>query len=196
MPVIADSYMGMFLPPDISVRIKQFMAANVDFPFLEKDELLAVFYLFGKDHEVIGESEVNAASDLAKRTVEQVARDIRVYIAMPQKMEARFTRENYTKRSLQIVVDGSGSSSRQPELDRRVAGDPMILSDCFAQHVAYHRRDFSFELFLPLKAEQLPLALENKLEGRMLLLGFNVKNMQSLAFKNSLHAFFEWMLKV
>jgi hypothetical protein len=30
----------------------------------------------------------------------------------------------------------------------------------------------------------------------MLLLGFNVKNMQSLPFKNSLHAFFEWMLKV
>jgi hypothetical protein len=185
--------MGMFLPPDISVRIKQFMAANVDFPFLEKDELLAVFYLFGKHYKVIGETEINAVRDLAKRTVEQVAKDIRVYIAMPQKMDAQFTRENYTKRSLQIVVDSGG---RQPDVDRRVAGDPLILSDCFAQHVAYHRQDFSFELFLPLKAEQLPLALENKLEGRMLLLGFNVKNMQSLPFKNSLHAFFEWMLKV
>jgi hypothetical protein len=61
--------MGIFLPPDISVRIKQFMAAKMDFPFLGKDELLAVFYLFGKDYEVIGESEVNAASDLAKRAV-------------------------------------------------------------------------------------------------------------------------------
>jgi hypothetical protein len=166
----------------------------VDFPFLGKDELLAVFYLFGKDYEVIGESEVNAASDLAKRTVDQVTRDIRVYITMPQKMDARFTRENYTKRSLQIVVDSSGS--RQSDVDRRVAGDPIILSDCFAQHVAYHRQDFFFELFSPLKAEQLPPALENRLEGRMLLLGFNVKNMQSLPFKNSLHAFFEWMLKV
>ena len=185
--------MGIFLPPDISVRIKQFMAAKVDFPFLGNDELLAVFYLFGKDYEVIGESEVNAASDLAKRTVEQVARDIRVYITMPQKMDARFTRENYTKRSLQIVVDSGG---RQPDVDRRVVGDPIILSDCFAQHVAYHRQDFFFELFPPLKAEQLPQALENKLEGRMLLLGFNVKNVQSLPFKSSLHAFFEWMLKV
>ena len=173
--------MGIFLPPDISVRIKQFMAAKMDFPFLGKDELLAVFYLFGKDYEVIGESEVNAASDLAKRAVEQVARDIRVYITMPQKMDARFTRENYTKRSLQIVVDSGG---RQPDVDRQVAGDPIILSDCFAQHVAYYRQDFFFELF------------QNKLEGRMLLLGFNVKNMQSLPFKSSLHAFFEWMLKV
>ena len=193
MPVIADSYMGIFLPPDISVRIKQFMAAKVNFPFLGKDELLAVFYLFGKDYEVIGESEVNAASDLAKRTVEQVARDIRVYITMPQKMDARFTRENYTKRSLQIIVDSGG---RRTDIDRQVAGDPIILSDCFAQHVAYYNQDFFFELFQPLKAEQLPPALENKLKGRMLLLGFNVKNVQSLPFKSSLHAFFEWMLKV
>ena len=183
------------MPPDISVRIKQFMAAKINFPLLGKDELLAVFYLFGKDYKVIGESEVSAANDLAKRTVEQVARDIRVYIAMPQKMDARFTRENYTKRSLQIVVDSSGVG-RQPDVDRRVAGDPIILSDCFAQHVAYHRQDFFFELFSPLKAERLPPALENKLEGRMLLLGFNVKNMQSLPFKSSLHAFFEWILKV
>ena len=84
----------------------------------------------------------------------------------------------------------------EPDVDRQVAGDPIILSDCFAQHVAYYRQDFFFELFQPLKAEQLPSALENKLEGRMLLLGFNVKNMQSLPFKSSLHAFFEWMLKV
>ena len=185
--------MGIFLPPDISVRIKQFMAAKVDFPFLRKNELLAVFYLFGKDYEVIGESEVNAASDLAKRTVKQVASDIRSYIAMPQKMDARFTRENYTKRSLQIIVDSGG---RQPDVDRRVVGDPLILSDCFAQHVAYYRQDFFFELFPPLKAKQLPPGLENKLMGRMLLLGFNVKNMQSLPFKSSLHTFFEWMLKV
>ncbi|MDQ3908806.1 MAG: hypothetical protein M3232_00170 [Thermoproteota archaeon] len=193
MPVIADSYMGIFLPPDVSVRIKQFMAAKVGFPFLGKDELLAVFYLFGKDYKVIGESEVNAASDLAKRTVKQMVSDIRVYIAIPQKMDARFTRENYTKRSLQIVVD---SGDRRPDVDRQVVGDPLILSDCFAQHVAYYRQDFFFELFRPLKAEQLPPTLENKLIGRMLLLGFNVKNIQSLPFKSSLHAFFEWILKV
>jgi len=181
------------MPPDISVRIKQFMAAKINFPLLGKDELLAVFYLFGKGYKVIGESEVSAASDLAKRTVEQVARDIRVYITMPQKMDARFTRENYTKRSLQIVVDSGGG---QPDVDRRVAGDPTILSDCFAQHIAYYRQDFFFELFQPFKAEQLPQTLENKLEERMLLLGFNVKNAQLLPFKASLPAFFQWMLKV
>ncbi|MDQ3848830.1 MAG: hypothetical protein M3261_07740 [Thermoproteota archaeon] len=193
MPVISDSYMGVFLPPDISVRIKQFMAAKVDFPLVRRDDLLAVFYIFGKDFEVVGESEVSAASDLAKRTVEQMARDIRVYTTMPQKMDSQFTRENYTKRSLQIVVDSGGW---QPDVDRRVAGDPVILSDCFAQHVAYYRQHFFFELFPPLNGDQLPSALENKLKGRMLLLGFNVKNVQALPFKSSLHTFFQWMLKV
>jgi hypothetical protein len=183
--------MGIFMPPDITFRIKQFMAATVDFPFIKKDEFLAAFYLFGKDYG-IPESEVKAATDIAKRTVEQVARDIRLYAAKPQKMDARFTRENYIKRSLQIVVD-SGSPA---DVDKRVAGDPAILSDCFAQHVAYHMQGFFFELFQPFKADQLPGSLKSRLEGRMLLLGFNVKDRQSLPFKSLLQPFFEWMLKV
>src|SRR5919197_3085829 len=126
--------MGIFMPSDISFRIRQFMAEKVDFPFIKKDEIIGAFYLFGRDCGVAGEAEVKAATDIAKRTVEQVARDIRLYTSTPQKMDARFTRENYTKRSLQIVVD----SGAQADVDKRVAGDPAILSDCFAQHVACH----------------------------------------------------------
>lgn len=192
LPVISDSYMGLFIPPDVSVRIKQFMAGMIDFPFIEKEEMVAAFYLFGKDHGVSGESEIKAATDIAKRTVEQAAKDIQLYSSAPQKMDSRFTRENYTKRSLQIVVD----SGVQADVDRRVAGDPAILSDCFAQHVAYHKQQFFFELFSPFGASQLPPALKNRLEGRMLLLGFNVKDRQLLPFKGSLQPFFEWMLKV
>ena len=183
--------MGIFMPSDISHRIKQFMAAKVDFPFIQDEEPLAAFYLFGKDY-MIPESEVKSATDIAKRTVEQAARDIRLYVSTPQKMDAKFTRGNYTKRSLQIVVD----SGAQADLDMRVSADPMILSDCFAQHIAYHKQGFFFELFQPFKADQVPAALRSKLEGRMLLLGFNVKDKQSLPFKSSLQPFFEWMLKV
>jgi hypothetical protein len=191
LPVVADSYMGIFMPPDISRRIKTFMAGKVDFPFVKSDEIMAAFYMFGKDYGV-PESEIKSATDIAKRTVEQVAKDVRLYAAAPQKMDARFTRENYTKRSLQIVVD-SGISE---DMDRRVAGDPTILSDCFAQHIAYHKQGYFFELFQPFKAEQLPAALKDRLEGRMLLLGFNVKDRQALPFKSSLEPFFQWMLKV
>lgn len=192
MPVVSDSYMGIFMPPDVPFRIKQFMAAKVDFPFIKKEETLAAFYLLGKDHGVSGDLEIKAATDIAKRTVEQVARDIRLYVATPQKMDARFTRENYTKRSLQIVID----SGVQADVDRRVAGDPVLLSDCFAQHIAFHRQGFFFKLFQPFRAEQMPPALKSKLEGRMLLLGFNAKDSQSVPFKSSLQPFFEWMLKV
>jgi hypothetical protein len=184
--------MGLFMPPDMPLRIKQFMAAKVDFPFIKKEEALAAFYLLGKDHGVSGDMEIKAATDIAKRTVEEVARDIRHYVTTPQKMDARFTRENYTKRSLQIVVD----SGPQSDVDRRIVGDPAILSDCFAQHVAYLQQTFFFELFQPFRGEQVPPALKNKLEGRMLLLGFNVKDRQSLPFRSSLQPFFGWMLKV
>ena len=192
MSVVSDSYMGIFMPPDMPHRIKQFMAAKIDFPFIKKEEALAAFYLLGKDHGVSDDLEIKAATDIAKKTVEQVARDIRHYVTTPQKMDARFTRENYTKRSLQIVID----SGVQADVDRRVAGDPVILSDCFAQHIAFHRQGFFFELFQPFRAEQMPPALKSKLEGRMLLLGFNAKDRQSLPFKSSLLPFFEWMLKV
>ena len=192
MPVISDSYMGLFMPPDITFRIKQFMAAKVDFPFIKKNEMIAAFYFLGKEHGIAGEAEIKAATDIARRTVEQAAKDIRLYATTPQKMDARFTRENYTKRSLQIVVD----SGAQADVDKRVAGDPAILSDCFAQHVAYHKQGFFFELFQPFRVDQVPPTLKSRLEGRMLLLGFNVKERQSLPFKSSLKPFFEWMLKV
>jgi len=184
--------MGIFMPPDISFRIKQFMAATVDFPFVKKDELMGVFYILGKNQGIVGETELKAANDIAKRTVDQVARDIRLYTGTPKKLDANFTRETYTKRSLQIVVE----SGVQSDMDRRVAGDPTILSDCFAQHAAYYKQEFFFELFQPFRGEQLPGSLRNRLEGRMLLLGFNMKDRQSLPFKSSLEPFFKWMLKV
>ncbi|HEU4606070.1 MAG TPA: hypothetical protein VFS46_07520, partial [Nitrososphaera sp.] len=60
----------------------------------------------------------------------------------------------------------------------------------------YHQQGFFFELFQPFRADQAPPALKNRLEGRMLLLGFNVKDRQALQFKSSVQPFFEWMLKV
>ncbi len=180
--------MGIFMPPDIAQRISQFISGKKDFPFVKKDELMAAFYLFGKEFGVQA-SEVQDAKDMAKKSVEQVAKDVRLYTSMPKKMDPEFTRENYTKRSLQIAIDGAQAE----EIGMRVAGDPAILSDCFAQHVAYHRQGYYFELFQPFKAAQLPTPLQRKLEGRMLLLGFNSKNRQALPFGNILMPFFDWM---
>ncbi len=181
--------MGVFMPADISDRITQFIAGKLEFPIVRREEPMAVFYLFGKDYAV-KEAEVKQAEDMARKTVEQVAKDVRLYKSMPKKLDPGFTRENYTKRSLQIAVESGGN---QDEMQRRVARDPAILSDCFAQHVAYHQQECFFELFQPLRKGQFPPSLMQKLEGRMVLLAFNAKDRQSLPFKSTLDPFFEWI---
>ena len=191
MPVVADSFMGVFLPADIGERITGFIGGRLEFPIVRKEEAMAAFYLFGKDYGV-KDSEAKQAEDMARKTVEQVAKDVRLYKSMPKKLDPSFTRENYTKRSLQIAVDSGGN---QEEMQRRVARDPAILSDCFAQHVAYHQQDCFFELFQPLEKGQFPQSLRQKLECRMVLLAFNAKDRRSLPFKSSLDPFFEWMTK-
>jgi hypothetical protein len=119
-----------------------------------------------------------------------------MYASMPGRLDPAFTRENYTKRMLQIAVDTKNGNVGQDEINRRVAGDPAILSDCFAQHVAHYRQDYYFEIFGPFQREQVPFQLRKKLQGRMLLLGYNVKSAKALPFANSLEPFFAWLSKV
>ncbi|AIF85197.1 hypothetical protein NTE_03165 [Candidatus Nitrososphaera evergladensis SR1] len=191
MPVLSDSYMGLFMPADIPSRITRFIAGQADFPYIKREETIGAFFIFGKDGGVHGDSEVGEARDLAKRTVEQAAKDIRMYASMPGRLDSAFTRENYTKRMLQIAVDSRGL--KQEEINERVAGDPTILSDCFAQHVAFYKQEFYFEIFGPLKKYQLPPSLQQRMESRMILLGYNAKNARALPFANSLEAFFAWL---
>jgi hypothetical protein len=182
--------MGVFMPRDISRRVMQFMAAKTNFPFIKDDELIGVFYLFGKNYGV-DESELAQTSDLARRTVERIASDIRLYRSTPSKLDPNFTRHNYTKRSLQIVVDNKQDFS---EVDRRVVGDPAILADCFAQHVSYYHHDFFFELFGPLKGQALPVKVVEKLEKRMVLVGYNVKSRSVLPYTSPLDPFIFWLM--
>ena len=100
MVVTADSHMGMFLPSDISYRILDFMDGKIEFPFIKRNELSATFYIFGKDHGVRKEIELLAVTDLAKRTMEQLTRDLKTYHLMPIKLDTEFIRENYIKRGL------------------------------------------------------------------------------------------------
>ena len=181
--------MGLFMPPDITNRIAQFIAGKLDFPYVRREEVIGAFYLFGREFGV-DENEATDAEGMARRSVEQFARDVRLYATSPAKLDPEFTRENYTKRSLQIAVDADIGGDSAP----RVAADPAIVSDCFAQHVAHYRQEYYFELFRPFKASQIPTSLHAKLERRMLLLGFNAKR-DSLPFKSVLHPFVEWMQK-
>jgi hypothetical protein len=197
MVVVADSYMGMFLPMDISHRITKFIADDyIDFPFIKKDEIMAIFYLFGKDGGVNGKTEILVATDLAKRTIEQTTRDVRIFHTKPNNIQPDFIRENYIRRALQISVELQNARYFDlSETSKRVANDPTILSTCFAQHIAYYKQDYFFELFQPFKEKELPPYLRKKLQGRMLLLGFNVKDSRSLPFESTLTPFIKWIVR-
>jgi len=56
--IISDSYMGIFIPRDFSNRVLNFINVKTNLPFTQKDEIIASFYIFGKDHKVNGELEI------------------------------------------------------------------------------------------------------------------------------------------
>jgi hypothetical protein len=191
--------MGMFLPEDISQRITLFIGGKLEFPFIKKEELMGTFFIFGKNNGLYAEEEILAATDLGKRTVAHLTKTVRMFHNSPNKMDSNFTRENYTNRVLQISIELRDNSTNSPfslsQMNKRIAGDPNILIDCFAQHIACHQQDQFFEIFQPLREYQLPVSLKRKLEGRMILLGFNVRGSSALPYESTLAAFFMWMKK-
>ena len=198
MPVVADSYMGMFLPKDLPEKLVNFISGDLDFPLLRRDEIMGAFYLFGKDYGVSGKTEVLAVTDLAKRTIEQVGRNVSLFYRTPNKLSSTAVREDVMKRVLQISVElqqKKVSSGHDYKLNERIVKDPVILSDFFSQHIANYQQDYFFELFHPFKKTELPFLLRDKLAGRMLLLAYNVKNLKSLPFESSLSPFMQWLEK-
>ena len=194
MVVVTDSFMGIFTPVDIDSRITQFLEKKIEFPFIKKDEIIGIFYLFGKNNKVINDLEILSVKDIAKRTMEQRARNIKIFHEFEKnKLDSDFIREEYNKRILQISIEEQASSSSK-HLGYRITRDPTILSSCFEQHIAYYRQDYFFELFKqPLKKTELPSSLINKLEQRMLMLCYNVSDSSNLPDDNTIRPFFQWL---
>ena len=197
MVVIFDSYMGMFLPEDIARRVSEFMAGNNTFPFIEKGQIMATFYLFGKIKGVIGDNELRTTVDLARNTTQRASSYITILANNPNKLTADFIRHDYTKRALQVSLEAQNERSFDlSQLNKRITRDPTILSACFAQHIAYYNQDYFFELLGPFNEKQIPKSLLSKLQGRMLLLAYNASNARALPFENTLLPFLDWMKKV
>ena len=189
-----DSYMGIFMPRDIQNRILQFMDEKLMFPFIRVDEIVGVFFLFGKDGKISSEIDILNAKDLAHNGMNQITKEVNLCNSMSNRTTFDFVRENYTRRALQISTELRNSSKNDSiKIRDRISGDPTILINCFAQHVAYYRQDYFFELLNPLRPAQIPEHLREKMELRMLLLGFNSKNVQNLPYVNTLAPFFDWL---
>jgi hypothetical protein len=188
--------MGIFIPRDFSYRVLNFINGKSNLPFTQKDELVASFYIFGKDYKVNGEMEITNVKDIARKTMDQLARQIRIYSNNPINMNQEMLRENFNKRSMQILIDSNNKNSNKKvnfDINKRISKDPTILSDCYAWHLAYYKQDYFFKLFNPLRGIDLPADLVEQLEGRMLLLGFNVKNSKLLPYDDPIVPFFYWL---
>lgn len=188
--------MGIFLPRDFPTRVLNFINGKSNLPLTQKDEIIATFYIFGKDHKVNGELEITNAKDIARKTMEQLARQVKVLASNPISMNQELLRENFNKRSMQILIDSNTKNDNakiSSDISRRISRDPTILSDCYAWHIAYYKQDYFFKLFNPLRGTDLPSGLIDQLEGRMLMLGFNVKNSANLRYEDPIIPFLEWM---
>jgi hypothetical protein len=188
--------MGIFIPRDFSYRVLNFINGKTNLPFTQKEELVASFYIFGKDHKVNGELEISNVKDIARKTMEQIARQVRIYANNPLNMNQELLRENFNKRSMQILIDSNSENSNKKvnfDITERISKDPTILSECSAWHLAYYKQDYFFKLFNPLRGIDLPADLVEQLEGRMLLLGFNVKNSTKLPYADPIIPFLYWL---
>jgi len=188
--------MGIFLPRDFPTRVLNFINGKNNLPLTQKDEIISTFYIFGKDHKVNGELEITNAKDIARKTMEQLARQVKVFASNPISMNQELLRENFNKRSMQILIDSNtknDNSKISSDITRRISRDPTILSDCYAWHIAHYKQDYFFKLFNPLRGTDLPPHLIDQLEGRMLMLGFNVKNSENLPYEDPIIPFLEWM---
>ena len=176
--------MAIILPDGMGERITEFIASKRSFPFVGRDELMCMMYLYGRTGRV-GEREVEEAAKLAERTAVQMGQEIDIYMnSSAGKLDAEYIRSKYINRELQLAVEKKAKG--------RIAGDPMIISDCFAQHIAYYKQDYFFELYGPLKDSELIADTQSLLGGRMVMVCYNRKGAQDTGLSHPLIPVYVW----
>lgn len=183
----------MILPEDISERISSFISGRLDFPFVKKDELISLLYLYGKSNAVLDHPERVLA--IAKKTVETLEKSIEKYRNGPKSFfDSEYLRNNYIRRQLQITVDKNNNKNGKdvPDINkRRIINDPVILSECFLQHVAFYNQKYSFFFYGPLKENELTYDIRSLLSGKIVMLGYN-KVQEELPFDHPIIPLYVW----
>jgi hypothetical protein len=185
--IVTDSYMAMILPDNIEERISGFIAGKLAFPFVGSEELMCIMYLYGKNSK-ISENEINEVSSLAQQTASRLGQEINIYLnSSSSKLDAEYIRSNYINRELQLAVE-----RKSQDIKKRIAGDPVIISDCFVQHVAYYKQDYFLELYGPLKSSELTSDIRAALADRMLMVCYNRKGAQDTRLSHPLIPVYVW----
>lgn len=185
--------MTMILPEDISERISSFILGRLDFPYVKKDELISILYLYGKSNAVLDHPERVLA--IAKKTVETLEKSIEKYRNGPKSFfDSEYLRNNYIRRQLQITVDKNNNKNDKDAHDinkRRIINDPVILSECFLQHVAFYNQKYSFFFYGPLKENELTYDIRSLLSGKIVMLAYN-KVQDELPFDHPIIPLYVW----
>ena len=187
-----DLHMTMILPEDISERISSFIAGSLDFPFIKKDELISLLYFYGRNNRIVCHPE--KVLTIAKKTVETLEHSIEKYRNGPKSFfDSEFLRDNYIRRQLQITVDidDNKNDKNTPNINRRIINDPVILSECFSQHVSFFDQKYSFFIYGPLKENELTRDILNLLSGKIVMLGYN-KEQDKLPFDHPIIPLYVW----
>ncbi len=83
-------------------------------------------------------------------------------------------------------------SFNESEINERIIRDPSILISCYSQHIAYYGQKCFFEIFDPLKKNQIDEKLNDLLLDRMVMLSYNCEKPEMLSF-NTLVPFLKWI---
>ena len=168
------------------------MKEILDFPFVNKDEIMGIFFLFGKNFGVKTNLDIFSVKDLARRSIDQIKREIFLSKTIT-KSNIELIKENYQRRILQIYVESQNNPSfNESEINERIIRDPSILISCYSQHLAYYGQKCFFEIFDPLKKNQIDEKLNDLLLDRMVMLSYNCEKPEMLSF-NTLVPFLKWI---
>jgi hypothetical protein len=185
--IVIDSHLAMILPDDMAERISEFIAGKRNFPFVGPDELMCMMYLYGRNNR-IKEGEIDEVSSLAQYTASQLGKEIDVYTnSSSSKLETEYIRSKYINRELQLAVE-----RKSQDVKKRIAGDPAIISDCFAHHVAYYGQNYFLELYGPLRDSELTSDTRSALAQRMVMVCYNRKGAQETRLAHPLIPVYLW----
>jgi hypothetical protein len=181
LTAFANSFMGLLFPEDLPERIKAFLAGKREFPYISADEIIGLFYIFGKQKEISSGIETAQILQLCGKTVRDFDKAIAQYRTNVFSMDSNFTRSKYLKRQLQIAVD-----MKERSISDKLYKDPVIVTDSIIQHISFHNEKYFFQVYGPLKEQEVVKDLHMSLLGRVVMVGFNRESEKSIPFAHPL----------
>lgn len=186
--------MGFFLPDDIYKRLLKFLDGNLAFPFVREDEVLGIFFLFGKKYGIKNSLDMLSTKDITRKTIDQLKREI---FQSRNNTQANndYIKEKYQRRVLQIYVELQNDSKfEQTKINERISRDPTLLMYCYAHHISFYKQKCFFEIYDPFRKDQVDKKLHSLLLNRMVMLSYNVEKTIDLPYQ-TMTPFIEWIIK-